>query len=120
MQLAILRALRRELEESSESVEMTMIAVSDTENKISTLKHDLDQYQQLRRLKNVGSNIEADLDTRKCPICESDLYDTLGNRTVKREPMTLEENIDFLKSQIDFFVSVRNKNIDQLGVAGAF
>lgn len=114
MQQAILRRLRRELEESSGSVEMTMIAVSDTENKISILNHDLDQYQQLRRLKNVGSNIEADLDTQKCPICESDLYDTLGNRTVKREPMTLEENIGFLKSQIDFFVSVRNKNIDQL------
>lgn len=114
MQHAILRTLRREMEESTESVEVIMIAVSEAEKKLSTLKHDFDQYQQLRRLKNVGGNIDADLETQKCPICESDLYDTLGNRTVKREPMTLEENIDFLKNQIDFFVSVRNKNIDQL------
>ena len=114
LQHAILRTLRRELDESAESVEVTLLAVSEAESKISTLKHDLDQYQQLRRLKNVGSSIDSDLETQKCPICESDLYDTLGNRTVKREPMTLGENIDFLKNQIDFFVSVRNKNIDQL------
>jgi hypothetical protein len=108
--------LRRELEEGRESVEVTLLALSEAESKIATLKHDHDhdQYQQLRRLKKVGSNIDADLETQKCPICESDLYDTLSNRTVKRKPMTLEENIDFLKNQIDFFVSIRNKNIDQL------
>ena len=93
---------------------MTMIAVSDAENKISTLKHDLNQYHQLRHLRHVGSDIETDLETQKCPICESDLYDTLGNRTVKRQPMTLEENINFLKNQIDFFENIRNKNISQL------
>ena len=114
VQNAVLRKFHRELEEVTESVEVTMLAVSEAENKISTLKHDLDQYQQLRRLKNVGSDIEADLETQKCPICESDLYDTLGKRTAKRQPMTLEENIDFLKNQIDFFVNVRNKNISQL------
>ena len=114
VQNAILRKLRRELEDVTDSVEVTMLAISEAENKIATLKHDLDQYQQLRRLKNVGGNIEVDLDTQKCPICESDLYDTLGSRTINRQPMTLEENIDFLKSQIDFFVNIRNKNISQL------
>ncbi len=114
VQNAILRKLRRELEEATESIEVTMLAISEAENRVATLKHDLDQYQQLRRLKNVGSSIEADLDTQKCPICESDLYDTLGTRTVKRQPMTLEENIEFLKNQIDFFVNIRNKNISQL------
>ena len=114
VQNAILRKLRREQEDVTDSVEVMMLAISEAENKISTLKHDLDQYQQLRRLKNVGSSIEADLDTQKCPICESDLYDTLGNRTVKRQPMTLEENIGFLKNQIDFFVNIRNRNVSQL------
>ncbi len=114
MQLGFLRALRRELEKTTNSIELTMIEASETTNKLSALKHDLDQYHQLKRLKNVGSNIDEELDTRKCPICESDLYDTLGNRTVKREPMTLDENIIFLKSQIDFFSNVRDKNIGEL------
>lgn len=113
-QLAVMRGLRRNVEETSNSVEMTMLSISDVEIKILTLKHDYDQYQQLNRLKKVGSDISSDIDTQKCPICESDLYDTLGNRTVKREPMTLEENIEFLKNQLDFFNTIKNRNIKQL------
>lgn len=113
-QLAILRRLRRESEEKSKSKEIIMLALSEADEKLSALHHDLDQYQQLRRLKAVGSDIDADLGTEKCPICESDLYDTLGNRSVKREPMTLEENIVFLKNQIDFYKNIRIRNVDSL------
>ncbi len=114
LQTAIMRKLQREYQELSDLSEVTIISVTDTESKLSTLKNDLDQYQQLRRLKKVGSDIEADLDTKTCPICESDLYDTLGSHSVKRQPMTLEENIHFLKSQINFFDTVRARGLKQL------
>jgi hypothetical protein len=113
-QQSSLRGLRRKIEEQSQSLELSMIAIRETETKLTTLSHDLDQYQQLKRLKTVGSEISDDLETKKCPICESDLYDTLGNRTVKRQPMTLDENIDFLKSQKAFFENVKDRNITQL------
>ncbi|MBV1929366.1 MAG: hypothetical protein KUG81_07645 [Gammaproteobacteria bacterium] len=109
-----LRRLRREAEKNSEEIEVAMLSLSDVESKISTLKNELDRYQQLRRLKDVGSLIEADLDTRTCPICESELYDTLGNRSVKREPMTLVENIEFLKNQADFYVNIKIRNSEIL------
>lgn len=113
-QQASLRGLRRKIEEQSQSLELSMIAIRETESKLLTLSHDLDQYQQLQRLKTVGSEISCDLETEKCPICESDLYDTLGNRTVKRQPMTLDENIDFLKNQKAFFENVKDRNVTQL------
>ena len=113
-QLAILRKIRRGSEKNSEDTEITMFSLNEVENKLLKLYHDLDQYQQLKKLKAVGSNIEADLDTKTCPICESILYDTLGNRSVKREPMTLEENIDFLKNQIDFYKNIKLKNVGAL------
>lgn len=116
LQNSLLRNLRRDYEELNDLSDVTMLSVRETESKLATLKKDLDQYQQLRRLKNVGSNIEADLDTQKCPICESDLYDTLGSRSVKSQPMTLEENIDFLKSQIEFFETVRKRGVKQLDI----
>jgi len=109
-----LRKLRREAEKNSEEIEVSLLSLSDVESKISTLKNELDRYHQLRRLKNVGSSIEADLDTKTCPICESDLYDTLGNKTVKREPMTLGENIDFLKNQTDFYLNIKIRNTEIL------
>lgn len=113
-QLGVIRVHRRKYEDASNSIELTLLSTSEIDSKLGTLKHDYDQYQQLRRLKSVGSNINADLDTTKCPICESDLYDTLSSSTVKRQPMTLEENIDFLKNQIDFFRSIKNRSLSDL------
>ncbi len=113
-QLGRIRTLQREYDETSSSIESTLLAISEIDSKLSTLHHDFDQYQQLRRLKSVGSNIAKDLDMSKCPICESELYDTLGSSTVKRQPMTLEENIDFLKNQIDFFKSIKTRSVTEL------
>lgn len=113
-QQSILRKLRREAEKNSAEMEVAMLSLSDIENKISTLKNELDRYHQLRRLKAVGSSIEADMDTKTCPICESDLYDTLGNRSIKREPMTLDENIEFLKNQADFYVNIKLRSTESL------
>lgn len=113
-QLGVLRVLRREFEETSNTMESLLLSISEIDSKLNTLRHDFDQYQQLRRLKAVGSDISADLETTKCPICESDLFDTLSNSTVKRQPMTLEENIEFLKNQIDFFGSIKNRSLTDL------
>ena len=113
-QQALLRKLRRESEKNASEIEMAMLSISDVDGKVASLRSELDKYQQLRRLQMVGSSIETDLETKTCPICESDLYDTLGNRNVKRQPMTLEENIEFLKSQTDFYVSVKVRSVDSL------
>jgi len=113
-QHSVLRVLYREAERNAGAVELALLSLSEVENKLSTLNHDYDQYQQLRRLKKVGSEIGADLETRKCPICESDLYDTLGNSSVKRAPMTLEENIEFIKNQLDFYTAIKAKTKSQL------
>lgn len=110
-QNSIIRTLQRESEKTSRNIENSLLSLSETNKKISTLKHDLNQYQQLRRLKSVGSDLGTDLDTSKCPICDTAMYDTLGSSSTQRSPMTLEENTEFLKNQIDFFSSIKNKTI---------
>lgn len=111
---ATIRATRREIEETNESIELVVISVKETEQKIETLKRDYNQYQQLRRLRDVGSDVSADLDTSVCPICDTELLDTLGNNTAKRTPMSLDENIHFLKNQLDFYKSIKKRNLDKL------
>lgn len=115
-QNAVVRSLQRDYEEISGFHEVAIVSVGETESKLATLKSDLDQYQQLRRLKKVGSDLDLDLEYEKCPICESSLYDTLGSRSVERQPMTLEENIEFLKSQIGFFETVHNRALNKIEV----
>ncbi len=119
-QSSVVRNLRRTLEVNSGELELALLSEPDVDGKIETLNHDYNQYRQLQKLKTVGSQF-GDLDTDKCPICEGDLYDTLGTRKAQRAPMTLEENIEFLKNQLTFFQSIKAKNsriIDQLQVLG--
>lgn len=111
---ASIRTTRREIEETNNSIELVIISLRETEQKIATLRRDHDQYQQLRRLQNVGGDISADLDTKVCPICDNKLLDTLGSNTAKRKPMTLDENIQFLKNQLDFYKSIKSRNQDKL------
>ncbi|MBA2781113.1 hypothetical protein [Billgrantia kenyensis] len=114
-QVSIVRALRNQYENVCNDLQLTLSSASDIDKKLSVLKKDLDQYQQLLRLQKVGSDISLDLSTDKCPICESDLYDTLGNKTSKREPMSLKANIDFLKNQVDFFSSIEIRSAKEIG-----
>lgn len=108
--LATIRELRRQSENISNSIEMTMLSMAESDNKISILTRDYDQYQQLHRLKKVGADIGVDVDTSRCPICDAKMEDTLANRVSKRAPMTIEENIDFLKNQLDFYRSIERKS----------
>lgn len=114
LQRGILRELRQKFEENTNAVELALLSIAEIDSKLKILEHDFDQYQQLRRLKSVGSNISAELETTKCPICESDLFDTLSSSSAKRKPMTLEENIEFLKNQIDFFESIKYRSSIEL------
>ena len=113
-QASIIRTLQRESENTARKIENSLLSLSETDKKTSTLKHDLNQYQQLRRLKSVGSVINDELDISKCPICDSNMYDTLGSNSTQRAPMTLEENIEFLKNQIDFFSSIKLKTAGEI------
>jgi hypothetical protein len=108
--LATIRELRRESEDFSNSIELAMLSIAESANKISTLKLDYDQYQQLRRLRKVGADIGVDVNTSKCPICDTEMDDTLANRVSKRAPMTIDENIEFLKNQLDFYKSIESKS----------
>lgn len=108
--LATIRELRREAEEFSGAIELAMLSIAESTSKIITLKRDYEQYQQLRRLKNVGAKNGVDIDTSKCPICDTEIDDTLANRASRRAPMTIDENIEFLKNQLDFYKSIESKS----------
>jgi hypothetical protein len=108
-QVVVIGNIQRKYEEVYEKIETNLISISDLEKKLVTLNGDLNQYQQLRKLRNVGGKIDSDLGLEKCPICENDLYDTLGKSSLKRLPMTLDENIVFLRNQVDFFSAMKDQ-----------
>jgi hypothetical protein len=112
--LASLRLLRRKAEKLFKSSELMNISINDITKKIHSLNSDYDKYLQLKHLKNVGGDISSKLGTEKCPICDNDLYDTLGKLVGKSAPMSLDDNIVFLKNQLDFFKSIKSSNAQKL------
>ncbi|MCI5217944.1 MAG: hypothetical protein D3914_01810 [Candidatus Electrothrix sp. LOE2] len=109
-QRTFVNSLRNESGKLSDKTDNLLLSIADIKNKLSKISNEYDKYNQLKRLKAVGASLGAALDTKKCPICENELYDTLGVKVPSRQPMTLEENIDFLKKQKDFFESILQRN----------
>jgi len=109
-QISLVRSIRSNLEKVSNDIDINLVSTSDIKRKLSVLNRDFSQYQQLKRLKTVGGDIDGLLDSDKCPICDSDLNDSLDTESSNRNPMTLEENIDFLKNQLAFFGSIKERN----------
>lgn len=115
-QNSIVNNLRRDVVEITSTFELAVLSNKDLSSKLIKLEHDYDQYQQLKRLRQVGGNFTENIDMSKCPVCESDLFDSLGANTVKRKPMSLDENIEFLKNQVDFFSNIKNKSLIELEI----
>ncbi len=109
-QRTLIRSLRNESGELSDKIDNLLLSLADIQNKLSKISNEYDKYNQLKRLKVVGARLGTAIDTKKCPICENELYDTLGAKVSSRQPMTLEENVDFLKKQKDFFESILQRN----------
>lgn len=113
-QNAIVRSLQRESADVTRNIEILFVSLEEVNSKLNVLEKDHLQYQQLKRLQDVGSDINADMELGRCPLCENELYDTLSPSSAKRQPMTLEENLEFLKNQIDFYRAIKNKSEKRL------
>lgn len=119
-QLSLVNQLSRGIQEQTSSLELKLISIKELEEKLAQLNLDYRQYRELKRLKDVGSVMDEVIGSKTCPVCESDFYDDLGKRSTSTNPMTLEENIDFLKSQIDFFMTMKESSLSDYKEANRF
>lgn len=110
------RSLLRDFEEQKNKQEGLLISISRAEIKISNLEKELDSYKQLKRLHDVGSEVGFQTELTSCPICESELYDSLSKVSTNKKPLSVEQNIDFLKNQIDFYNGIRNRHNNDLAM----
>lgn len=108
-QSSLIRTIHRNIDDKIKELELKNVSILDIDKKLLILNNDYSQYSQLKRLKQVGS--EFSIDTNKCPICDNNLYDTLGKIDENQKPMSIEENVIFIKNQIDFFTSIKDSII---------
>ena len=95
-------------------------AVEEAQNgsireRISALEADLQHYQDLKRLREIGSVLKLSVVTGRCPTCEQEINDVLLPQAAAAPPMSFEENIKFIAGQISAFTTMLSDSQRVLG-----
>ena len=88
--------------------------ITATEKRITSLTDDKRKYEDLRKIKSFKILNETPLLTNECPTCGKEYSDHSLDILCSEELMTLEESLDFIKSQINTFTSVSHSYQTQL------
>lgn len=78
----------------------------EIEKRISTLETDLARNQDAQKLQKLGSDLGFSLTEQRCPTCHQDVQAELLP-TTSTVAMAIDENIAFLKSQLDLYRSTQ-------------
>lgn len=87
------------------AVERAHLRALDT--RIKTLAADLRRYEDEKRLKSYGSLEGLRISAGQCPTCEQPVTPVLLNQIEAVKPMPVEENIMFIREQINSITNVR-------------
>ena len=111
-----LRSIYENLSHLEQSKEQLRSVQFDSTRKAKVLFNDLQRYKQLDLLTKLGSENNFSVDLEECPICHNELSDFLHISHKKSEvaPMTLEQNILFIKEQYDFMSNISKKHSDEI------
>ncbi|WP_139727928.1 AAA family ATPase [Aeromonas sobria] len=109
-----LQQINRKLSAHKQMEESERISLSKLEIKISKIKKELDSYRQLKRLQDVGSQKKVDVKFEKCPICNSAMHEALCDSNQDIQPLTIEQNVDYLKNQLEFYLGIKNNHEQKL------
>lgn len=84
--------------------------------RLQALAEDYRKYQDAKKVEDRGGNIPIELASGNCPTCHQPIKDVLLEQEHASPPMTLEENILFIRDQIATF---RDMYEDTKGVVEA-
>lgn len=108
-QLAI-AALETEQREVEQANDRLLAAVANdyeqlraVQERLTSLREDRRKYQDEQMLQSRGAGTEFDLHIGQCPVCDRPLNDALLPQAKLINPMSLEENIAFIRDQISTF-----------------
>jgi len=75
------------------------------ERRIAQLKEDLQKNQDVQRLQRYAGTV-GNLTPAQCPTCEQSLVDALISQDVLEAVMPIEDNIEYVRSQLKMFEDI--------------
>lgn len=88
-----------------ESLEKSNLRAVD--KRIETLAEELREYRDVKTVLDRGGFVEVKTSEGTCPTCRQPLRDTLLPQVGSASPMSLEDNISYIKDEYDTFVKMR-------------
>jgi len=79
--------------------------IGSLRRRIKSLTNDLQKNQDVQKLQRYSGQI-ADLTPDRCPTCEQSLVDTLLSQEALTAVMPIEDNIEYIKSQLRMFEDI--------------
>ena len=95
LEVLAVRALRDNETEEAEN--------SSIRERIAALEADQQNYQDLKRLRDIGSDLRLSIATGRCPTCDQEINDVLLPQLATAPPMSFDDNIKFIAGQIATF-----------------
>jgi hypothetical protein len=84
------------------------------ENRISSIGKEIVRNQDVLKLKKYGADVNSQFALDHCPTCSQRVNDTLFENLEIQSPMSLSDNIDFLKGQLDAAKLIKTANENSL------
>jgi hypothetical protein len=79
---------------------------SSLRERIPALEVDLQNYQDLKRLRDIGSELTLSVVSGRCPTCDQEVNDVLLPQTGSPAPMSFDNNIKYITGQIGAFTAM--------------
>jgi hypothetical protein len=76
--------------------------------RLHALFEDMRQYQEWKKVQDRGGEVELETANGRCPYCHQSIKDTLLDQNVAASPMSLEQNMEFIRDQIATFRDMWN------------
>lgn len=87
--------------------------IESLNRRIKSLAEDLQKNQDVQKLQRYSGAV-ADLTPDHCPTCEQTLVDTLLAQEVLTAVMPIEDNIEYLRSQLRMFQDILAREEEEL------
>lgn len=85
--------------------------ITSLERRIKSLKEDMQKNQDVQKLQRYSGRTAA-LTPNRCPTCEQTLVDSLISQEVLSAVMPIEDNIEYIRSQLKMFENILSRELD--------
>ena len=88
-------------------VESEQQQIGNLDERLAALEEDERRNKDILKLRRMGSVANTETAHGRCPTCHQAVSDALLPQAERREPMTAEENLKFIRSQIETFSTIK-------------